>query len=669
VDQRRFIVAMAGLILSLAVFAAGRGQVGEVRPRRNVIVFVADGLRPGSINEQDMPVLSAMRARGVEFRDSYSLFPTLTMPNASVIATGSRLGDTAIFGNTVWLAHPSFDKGNFKRMPASPVAFLENDQMLGDVGDHGGTGLLGEETLLALARAHGYRTAAIGKLGPTAMQDPSSIRLVGGAFPPPSSTIIVDDLTGTAAGVPLPASVLARLGSEGLSLDAPARSNGYGATSRYNNGYAGDNAHPGTLSANVVQQQWLADVATRAVLPLIGADPRTPFALVFWSRDPDGTQHNQGDSLGALTPGINGVTSRHGVQNADRTLGQLLAWLDARPAIKANTDVIVTSDHGFSTISRREVDRFGHSTTSEAAKHRYRDGSGKVDTEKGMLPPGFLAIDLALDLQLKLFDPARRAPDGASGPYRELRLAGDEWDHPAGGNGLLAASVQKPDGSDADIVVAANGGSDLIYVPDGRAATVQAVVHALLGHDYVGGVFVDDRFGSIPGSLPLSAIGLSGAGALPRPDIVVAFKVFYLDPDDLQTAVQLADTGLQEGQGNHGGFGRDNTHNTMIAIGPDFKAATVDSAPVSNADIVPTLAHVLGFDVRPAGNLRGRVAQEALMGSPDAAPGNTQFMLAQMDQGSQTILFYEERDGERYLQAACLLSAGQSTRDGSRACR
>jgi len=28
--------------------------------------------------------------------------------------------------------------------------------------------------------------------------------------------------------------------------------------------------------------------------------------LVFWSRDPDGTQHNQGDSLNQLVPGING---------------------------------------------------------------------------------------------------------------------------------------------------------------------------------------------------------------------------------------------------------------------------------------------------------------------------------------------------------------------------
>jgi arylsulfatase A-like enzyme len=666
--QGRLAAAAAIIVLSLGAYGAARGQVG-VPPRRNVIVFVVDGLRPGSINERDMPTLSSVRARGVEFRDSYSLFPTLTMPNASAIATGSRLGDTAFFGNTVWLAYPSFDRGNFHRMPASPVPFLENDQILADVADHGGNGLMGEETFLALARAHGYRTAAVGKLGPTAMQDPSGIKPVDGASPPAASTVIVDDLTGTTAGVPLPASVVARLRSEGLSLEAPARSNGYGATSRYNNGYAGDNTHSGTLSANVVQQQWFVDVTTRDVLPLIAADPSTPFALVFWSRDPDGTQHNQGDSFGALTPGINGPTSRQAVQNADRNLGQLLAWLDARPAIKANTDIVVTSDHGFATISRREVDRFGHVTTSEAAKHAYRDANGRIDTEKGTLPLGFFAIDLALDLHLSVFDPDRRAAEGDPSPYKELRFAGSEWDHPAAGNGLLAQNVEKLDGSDADIIVAANGGSDLIYVPDGRATTVRGVVHALLGHDYVGAVFVDDRFGPVPGSLPLSAIGLSGSGALPRPDVVVAFKVFYLDPDDLQTAVQLADTGLQQGQGYHGGLGRDTTNNTMIAIGPDFKTAMIDLAPVSNADIVPTLAHVLGFELHPAGHLRGRVVHEALAGGAEGAPVDTHSIVSEIDHGSRTVLFYEERDGERYVQAACLLSAGQSSRASARACR
>ena len=39
-------------------------------------------------------------------------------------------------------------------------------------------------------------------------------------------------------------------------------------------------------------------LATKVVLPLFKARGK-PFVLVYWSRDPDGTQHNQGDSLGA----------------------------------------------------------------------------------------------------------------------------------------------------------------------------------------------------------------------------------------------------------------------------------------------------------------------------------------------------------------------------------
>ena len=52
-----------------------------------------------------------------------------------------------------------------------------------------------------------------------------------------------------------------------------------------------------------------------------------PFVLVFWSRDPDGTQHNQGDSLDALVPGINGPTSLAAIRNADDDLARLRAAL------------------------------------------------------------------------------------------------------------------------------------------------------------------------------------------------------------------------------------------------------------------------------------------------------------------------------------------------------
>ena len=83
---------------------------------------------------------------------------------------------------------------------------------------------------------------------------------------------------------------------------------------------------PGTLTANVVQQDYFAAVTTQAVLPLF-KERNKPFVLVFWSRDPDGTQHNQGDSLNALVPGINGPTSLAAIRNADDDLARIRATL------------------------------------------------------------------------------------------------------------------------------------------------------------------------------------------------------------------------------------------------------------------------------------------------------------------------------------------------------
>lgn len=112
----------------------------------------------------------------------------------------------------------------------------------------------------------------------------------------------------------------------------------------------------------------------------------------------------------------------------------------------------------------------------------------------------------------------------------------------------------------------------------------------LLSYDYVGGISVDEeRYGKLPGALSLGEICLRGSSGLPRPSIAVAFKVFYLKSADLQTPIQISDTGLQEGQGMHGGFGRDSTYNNMVVIGPVFKKDHSDDAPMSNADITPTL--------------------------------------------------------------------------------
>jgi arylsulfatase A-like enzyme len=602
------------------------------RPRRNVILFVADGLRAGSVNATDTPALWSIRQQGVNFTNSHSMFPTFTMANASAISTGHGFGDTGVFSNVIWTGYPTYS--------GTPVPFLENDRMLGDIAAHYKQQFPTEMTLFTAAAQQGFNAASVGKQGPAGLVN------LGGATP-----VIVDDATGLEGGFPLPSAIVDAMKNAGLPAEAPSRSNGYGATSPWNNGYGGNPKQSGTRNANIVQQQWFADVTTRVLLPKFKQDSTKPFVLLYWSRDPDGTQHNQGDSFGSLAPGINGETSRLALRNADRNLKQILDWLNANPSVKANTNVFVTSDHGFATISKREVAP-GVVTTSESAKHSYVDANGNIDTERGTLPYGFLAIDLALALKTNLFDPDRRA---AGGPFRQVRLGPEIFERPAAGNGFIGNTVKKEDGSDAIAIVAANGGSDLVYAPDGNQATVQRIVTALTSLDYVGGIFVDEKYGALAGTLPLSAIGLAGSSALPRPAIAVAFKVFYLTPGNLQTGIQVSDASQQHGQGMHGGLGRESTFNNMAAIGPDFKTRYMDSAPVSNADIAPTIAKILGLQLHSNGKLQGRVIAEALRGGSTAVASTSQHVESTPVGGKRTILYFQEFGGIRYVDRGCFV--------------
>jgi arylsulfatase A-like enzyme len=647
-------LALTALALAVSV-ALGSGAARAARPLgerppappRNVIVFVADGLRRGSVNPTDAPAMFRLRRAGVDFENSHSLFPTVTTANASAIATGHQLGDTGDFANALYTGFPIFDDGRLTgRVAGSVTPFLESDLVLADLtGRYADGNYLDEASLLALARRHGYQTAAIGKLGPVAIQDVSELVPRHGAIPP-GDTVVVDDSTGSAAGVPLAPGFSAALAAAGLPTEAPHREQPAGTVSV-----------PGTTQANLAQQRYFVDVTTRVVLPAFRSSGR-PFVLVFWSRDPDGSQHNQGDSLNRLVPGINGATSRAGIANADANLAQILDWLAANPEIGTHTDVVLTSDHGFATISKHELDGTGRVSRAWAAGFEY------PEVVRGWLPPGFLALDLAHALELPLYDPESQVSIDGELRYEPVdptqAPTATQRQYPSAGNALIGGRGAVGGPTDAQVIVAANGGSDLIYVPDHDAARVRRLVGFLARQDYVGGLFVDSRYGRLPGALPLRAIGLEGDARTPRPAIVVSFRSFPLDPaDPLQTAVQIADTPLQEGQGMHGALSRDNTLNNMAALGPDFKRGYVDPDPVSNADLVPTLAHALGWDLPSHGRLGGRIVAEALRGGPPRLPFahrvETSPAAAVRDghRGAATRLEYQVAGGKRYLDAAC----------------
>src|SRR5215470_15549704 len=323
--RRSLVLLSAGL----TVLSTGLASAQNNTPR-NLILFIPDGLRALKVTPETAPAMAEVRDKGVNFKNSHSLFPTFTMANGSAMSTGHYLGDTGVFSNTIWTGYTSAPAGD------TVVPFIENDSVLGDIDEHFKGDYLNEETILKMARDKGFSTAAIGKVGPTYQFDHTDH-----PDKPGTHSIVIDDATGGKAGVPLSEEMKAALTKAGLALTAPSRGD---------NGKTGDAKTPGTTVANVAQQAYLADVATKVVLPLLKARNK-PFVLVFWSRDPDGTQHNQGDSLNELTPGINGPTSRAALKNADDNLANLRKALDDL-GLAATTDIVVAADHGFSTISK-----------------------------------------------------------------------------------------------------------------------------------------------------------------------------------------------------------------------------------------------------------------------------------------------------------------------------
>ena len=593
------ILANVSLLL-VAVPALAQTQP----PQRNLILFVPDGLRSKIVTPQTAPAMAALRDAGVNFQNSHSLFPTFTMANGSAMATGHYLGDTGVFSNSIYTAKSGTEQNG------TVVPFIEHDRVLRDVDEQFNGDFMNEDTLLKAARKAGYSTAAIGKLGPTLLFDHTE--RTG------TKTVTIDDQTGALdkegalIGIPLSDEMKAALEAAGLPLATPSRGD---------NGKAGDAKVPGTVVANVGQQTYLADVATKVVLPMFKARNK-PFVLVYWSRDPDGSQHNQGDSLNELTPGINGPTSMAAIRNADDNLAALRKTLDELD-LSATTNIIVSADHGFSTISK-------DSKTSPSTKGTYKD------TPAGFLPLGFIALDLAKALDLPLFDPNEH----------NARIGDNAY--PRAGNGVLGQDPTKP-----ELVVATNGGSDLIYLPTNDRDLAKRTIAALMAQDYVSGLFVRDDLGSYPGTLPLSSLNLDGSAVTPHPAIVVNFRSWSSGCAEPTTcSVEIADTVLRQGQGMHGSFSRGDTLNFMAAIGPDFKAGYVNLLPVSNADVGITAARLMNLTRDTNGQLIGRVMTEAMQGGEIPAATSETLRSEPDSQGLRTVLQMQRVGTQRYFDVA-----------------
>ncbi|GAA0573863.1 alkaline phosphatase family protein [Rhizomicrobium electricum] len=586
-------VSALALATSVALTAA---VAGPPPSQRNVIIFVADGLRYDSVTPETAPTLAKVRREGVDFANSHSVYPTLTTVNAAVIATGHYPGDNGNYGNRFNVDAP------LSCANGSTVAFAEDNCALREVKKLWPKDYLGQTTIIEAARKAGLNTVLVGKRGPLAIQYLSALDSRNDDIGGPVG-IFLDEAAGRSPQSPTLSGELISAAEHAAGQDKPAA----------------------TTVPNLTQQAWQASVVSQVLLPRL-KQANKPFAMLFWSRDPDITQHMAADSDGMLTPGINSANGRMAIYNADTSLKIILDALK-RLGLDDNTDVLVVADHGFSTIAKSVPAPNGSVSGPE-------------------LPFGFLARDVAGWLGAKTFDPSRNnAPiDFAKG------------ETPKDGDVLIGAT---PDAPQALIT---NNNNDYIYIPAGpnRRQIAKRIFAKLLDAPYVGALFVNDDLMNggdkkdFAGALPMSQVNLIGSSRLPTATIVVGFRTF-VNPactlGELLCAAEVSDISLHVGQGNHGSFSRADTRNFMAAIGPDFKAGAVITSPVGNMDVAPTAAHLLGIALPGTGKHHGRVIGEALKGGKEPKVLKSTIASDKAPNGVQTVVVMQMVGDTKYFDA------------------
>jgi arylsulfatase A-like enzyme len=587
-----------------AACLAGCAMSGPLAPvaepaATRTIIFVWDGMRPDSVSPEETPNLWALRRSGVWFEDHHSTYPTFTMMNASAFATGSFPGTTGFYGNSPWQPGPKGKTSAGAPIDFNQPAFTEDWGVLDALDAYYANQLYLVGTLFQAAQAKGLVTATVGKSGAAYVQDyrrgglildenlvapaglAHELQAAGYALPKNTPNGHPAGAVTLAAGNGDPTAQVATVtvtSANGLRNGDPTDRSGAKATA--------DN-----------------DYMMKAYLGYILPNKK-PMLSLIWFRDPDSTEHAYGPGSGNY---------HQALRAQDRRLGDLIARLKAL-GLDQTTNVIVATDHAHSSVS------------GPLALFPLRAiGSGRVGAPD--------AAGYAASGDVRTADLIERAAIGVQ-PYD--------------GAGCLASAMAgtKADGStlyplltDADgsvcgkagtvyqtrrfavpatlpanaVVIAANGGSDYLYVPSHDPAIVARLVRFLQTRSEYGAIFVASRYGTLPGTVPMTAVKVEGTSGR-NPDIVVSFA---FDPNVVIAGLPgIEYESFGGNRGMHGSFSPRDVHNTLVAAGPSFKAGLVSTTPSGNVDLAPTVAYLLGTRM-PAAD--GRVLAEALRSPPGGA--------------------------------------------------
>ena len=270
---------------------------------------------------------------------------------------------------------------------------------------------------------------------------------------------------------------------------------------------------------NTARNKWIVDAYLALGATTLAAD-----VTALWFGDPDESAHAMG--LGA-------PITVQALRRVDAEIGRLEDGLRAQGTL-ARTNIIVTSDHGFSTHTG------------------------------------------------------------------ELKLA------------ALVAPLAQPLADGSPDIVVTEGAINFRRPVD--AARLAAVVRQLQARPEVGAIFTaPEATGSLQGIVPGTLSFNAARWRHPRSAALLVSANWTHGTN----AAGVAGTTTQSGVAGHGTSSPYDIHNTLLAAGPDVRAAATSTVPTSNADLAPTFLTILGIPVPPA--MTGRAVTELLRSGPSPA--------------------------------------------------
>jgi hypothetical protein len=277
------------------------------------------------------------------------------------------------------------------------------------------------------------------------------------------------------------------------------------------------------------------------------------------------------------------------------------------------------------------------------------------------------------------------------------------------GDLLVAAGIKRSKASD-DIVVARNGGEDLVYLSgkafpsvEQRRAMLARIVDFAEAQEWCGAIFSrkpappdvknqQNHPGWIPGTFAQQAFGLYDDKR--SPDLIISFRelpnldnstltgpdkpAFALDlhgqvseknmsaplVQPVAGAVYSDAPSFSTGMGMHAAAGQRELHNFCAVAGPDFRRHFTDHDPTGNADIAPTIRQI--FAQTSPVESRGRPLDEILARRVRSSLAPRQLTMTSylVLQGQEvvTTLYLTQFDGIQYLDDS---SVGRQSLGGS----